>query len=171
VLVTADDVVLDLPAASASQAVLDVQRCSFSTVLMSPPPPVQQYTASVDAARLLVAHQATSFSAASEHRFVELACLPREKAVVVKVTVDAELAAVAVSVAANEINLAFCADSLATFQANRFRQRSRPFGVFFKTEPIVCSEGMYLTFYRLRRSGARCRRGPPRPTSPGGSAR
>jgi len=128
VIATGSDLVLDLPTATrlrapplkatsaASQMVLDLEHVHFSTVLMSPRPPVQQYSASFNTVRLMCARSSPPYSPATESNFVELLSLPREKAVVAKVTVDSELGAVGVRVAVNEIVTSFCADSLATFQ-------------------------------------------------------
>lgn len=135
VIATGSDLVVDLPpvarlrpaplkaTSAASQVVLDLEHVHFSTVFMSPRPPVQQYSASLNTVRLMCARSSPPYSAATESNFVELLSLPREKAVVAKVTVDSELGAVAVSVAVNEIVTSFCADSLATFQVNLNNQQ------------------------------------------------
>ena len=50
------------------------------------------------------------------HSFVQVASLPGERALALKMTIDNEVPCIRAILDASELYLSFCADSLATFQ-------------------------------------------------------
>jgi len=141
VVATAEDILIDGPeprsafvleqaavgagAAWGAQAVVEIVRVSLSTVVLVPAPPLQHFSVTADQIRVLFAKHSLPYSATSEHNFLELASLSRERALSVHVSTaatpsssassaEATPAALEVDVGISDMAVSFCADTLSS---------------------------------------------------------
>jgi hypothetical protein len=99
-----------------SQAVIDIIRTSFSTVMMTPKPPIQTFNLSLDHVRLLFANNSLPLSAASEINFIQVMSIPGERALSVRITDEENVQGISSDV--GDVSISMCTDSLSALQVN-----------------------------------------------------
>eukprot|EP00614_Pseudopedinella_elastica_P024676 CAMPEP_0172644746 /NCGR_PEP_ID=MMETSP1068-20121228/239371_1 /TAXON_ID=35684 /ORGANISM="Pseudopedinella elastica, Strain CCMP716" /LENGTH=1597 /DNA_ID=CAMNT_0013458957 /DNA_START=28 /DNA_END=4821 /DNA_ORIENTATION=- len=120
-IVCAEELLLDLPGPTATcrtQALFDLTRINFSTVLMTPvPPPLVSFNLSADHVRFFFAADSGPYSGATEANFVELLSFAgEEKMLSVRVTQNSQDQSVGLKVELPSSKVSLCADSMLSLQ-------------------------------------------------------